>query len=122
MCPFGRRLAPVARQHGRYEPEGQFYRRDLAVAFARLVLLVSLLALCFFCRCQALTPCIMAGTDQITRCFIKVIYIPVVAQRLSPWSRFPVAVQLVVDVPGMLFNFPVVAQRHFPSSRLFCGQ
>ena len=24
--PFGRRLAPVARQHGRYGPEGQYYR------------------------------------------------------------------------------------------------
>ena len=36
-----------------------------AVASARLVLLVSLFALCFFCRCQALMPCIMAGMDQI---------------------------------------------------------
>ena len=34
-------------------------------AYARLVLLVSLLALFFFCRCQALMPCIMAGMDQI---------------------------------------------------------
>ena len=58
---FGRRLAPVARQHGPYGPEGQYYR-GYGSGIARLVLLVPLF---FFCRCQALTPCIMAGLDQI---------------------------------------------------------
>ena len=33
----------------------------------------------------------------------------------------PVAVHLVVDVPVVFFSIPVVAQRHFPWSRLFCG-
>ena len=33
----------------------------------------------------------------------------------------PVAVHLAVDVPVIFFSFPVVAQRHFPWSRLFCG-
>ena len=38
----------------------------LAVACARLVLLVfSLRTLCFCCRSQALMPCIMAGMDQL---------------------------------------------------------
>ena len=45
---FGRRL-------------GQYYR-GYGSGIARLVLLVPLF---FFCRCQALTPCIMAGLDQI---------------------------------------------------------
>ena len=40
----------------------------MAVASARLVLLVSLFALCFFCRCQALMPRIMAGMDQVDGC------------------------------------------------------
>ena len=72
--PFGRRLAPVAWQHGRYGPEGQFYR-GMAVAYARLDLLVPLLALIFLRRCQALM--------WVTWCLIKVIYIPVVAQRYA---------------------------------------
>ena len=64
--PFGCRLAPVA-WHGRYGPEGQYYR-GYGRACTRLVLLVSLLALFFFCRCQSLMPCIMASMDQIDRC------------------------------------------------------
>ena len=36
----------------------------LAVAYASLGLLVSLLALIFLRRCQALMPCIMAGMDS----------------------------------------------------------
>ena len=39
--------------------------RGMAVACARLGLLVSLLALIFLRRCQALMPCIMAVMDQI---------------------------------------------------------
>ena len=37
----------------------------MTVAFARLLLVVSLIALYFFCRCQALMLCIVAGMDQI---------------------------------------------------------
>ena len=38
----------------------------MAAAYAGLGLLVSLLALFFLRRCQALMPCIMAGMDQIS--------------------------------------------------------
>ena len=59
---FGRRLAPVAWQHGRLEQKDSI-TVVMAVAFARLVLLVPLLALFFLCRCQALMLCIMVGMD-----------------------------------------------------------
>ena len=63
--PFGRLVAPVARQHGRYGPEGQYFRRGYGSGICKAGFAGLLLALYFFCRCQALMPCTMAGMDQI---------------------------------------------------------
>ena len=54
----------VARQHGWYGPERQYFRRGLAVAYARLVLLVSLVPLCSLLSCQALMLRIMDSIHQ----------------------------------------------------------
>ena len=81
----------------------------LAVACARLVLLVfSLRTLCFCCRSQALMPCIMAGMDQM---FLDmVVHTPVVCNDICLWFRLHKTVESPQLQSFLFFVIPVVAQ------------
>ena len=84
----------------------------MAVAHGRLVLLVSLFALCFFCRCQALMPASWPVWTRwtVTRCvLIKVIYIPVVAQRqFSMVQTVLRTIAISLSFLDMVVNAPVM--------------
>ena len=82
----------------------------------------------FFCSVTSSAAYVSSGAGLPAHCvwatgFFSARYattgVPKGSDSASPFS--PVAVQLVVDGPVIFFSFLVVAQRHFPWSRLFCG-